>query len=52
VSLDDKGHATWHELFPGDKGIVVGHVNDQTSIILFSSVDALLKLNNVMLEVV
>lgn len=52
VTLDDKGHSTWHELFPGDRGIVVGHINDQTSIVLFSSVDSLLKINNAMLEAV
>lgn len=52
VSLDAKGHVTWHELKPGDKGIVVGSIDEQNSIILFSSVDSLLKLNNSMLEIV
>lgn len=47
--VNELGHATWHEIKPGDKGVVVGHENDENLIVLFSSVDSLLRVNRVML---
>jgi len=47
--VNELGHVTWHEIKPGDKGVVVGHENDENLIVLFSSVDSLLRVNRVML---
>ena len=49
LSVNELGNATWHELSPGDKGVVVGYVNEETVIVLFSSVDSLLKIHRSML---
>jgi len=52
LSTNDLGYSTWHELRPGDRGVVVGHINEDTIIVLFSSVDSLLKVNKTMLALV
>ena len=51
ATVDQYGHITWHELHPGDTVIVLCS-NDETLIVLFSSVDTLLKVHESMLEVV
>ena len=52
LGTNDIGHTTWHELKPGDKGVVVGHIDEDTVIVLFSSVDSLLRVNRMMLMLV
>jgi hypothetical protein len=49
---DDAGHATWHELKPGDTGVVMSYLNEVEVIVLFSNVDTLLKIHTSMLVVV
>lgn len=48
---DEMGHLTWHELHPGDTGIVIKTEEDQT-IVLFSHIDTLIKVHESMLEAV
>lgn len=43
------GHTTWHEIRPGDTGVVLC-VFEETFVVLFSSVDTLLKVHRSMLE--
>lgn len=51
VMTDDDGHVTWHEIQPGEKGIILYIADDDTMIVLFSSVDSILKVHRLMLEV-
>lgn len=49
VSTDNAGRVSWHELKPGDAGVVLSFHDEMTAIVLFSSVDTLLKVNLSML---
>jgi len=51
VSIED-GKTTWHEVHPGDTGVVLSVLSDGNYIVLFSHVDALLKIHQTMLEIV
>jgi len=51
VSLDEDGHVSWHEIHPGDTGIVLC-VNEDVVVVLFSNVDTLLKVHESMLEAI
>jgi len=44
VALDENGHATWHELFPGDTGIILEFLNEETVVVLFSKIDTLIRI--------
>lgn len=54
LSVDDNGHVTWHELHPGDTGIVLEMCKKEKeyAIVLFSNVDALLRVHMSMLQLV
>jgi hypothetical protein len=43
------GRTTWHEIQPGDTGVVLG-LHDDNAVVLFSTVDTLLKIHRTMLE--
>ena len=49
AGTDDKGHSSWHEIHPGDKGVVLC-VKDDYVVVLFSGVDTLLRLPHAMVE--
>lgn len=49
VSTSDEGKASWHELKPGDAGVVLYFYNEETAVVLFSTIDTLLKVNQSML---
>lgn len=49
VSTDSAGRVSWHELKPGDTGVVLSFHNEETAIVLFSTVDTLLRVNQAML---
>jgi hypothetical protein len=51
ISTDDKGHVTWHEIHPGDTGIIFCTLTEDNVIVLFSGVDTLVKVHASMLEV-
>lgn len=50
ISSEDLEGVTWHELHPGDAGIVV-HIQAQKVVVLFSRIDTLLKVHESMLEI-
>lgn len=52
VSTDNEGRVSWHELNPGDTGVVLSFHNEETAIVLFSTVDTLLKVHQSMLVLV
>ena len=52
LSENDHGHVTWHELSPGDTGIVMSYLNESNVIVLFSKVRTLLRIHRSMLELV
>lgn len=49
---DEDGRTTWHEVHPGDTGVVLCVLNDDCYLVLFSHDDALLKVHSSMLELV
>ena len=49
ASTNDEGKVSWHELKPGDAGVVLSFYNEETAIVLFATVDTLLKVNQSML---
>lgn len=51
IGLNDKGHVSWHEIHPGDTGIIICMKDEDTMIVLFSGVDTLLRVHKSMLEV-
>lgn len=51
VSSED-GRTTWHEIHPGDTGVVLCVLPDGGYLVLFSHDDALLKVHSSMLELV
>lgn len=51
IAVDQNGHVSWHEVHPGDTGIIFC-INEDAVVVLFSSVDTLLKVHKSMLEVV
>jgi hypothetical protein len=53
MSLNDDGRSTWHELQPGTTGVVLcTYDDDEHVVVLFSTVDTLLKVHKSMLELV
>jgi hypothetical protein len=52
LSADDRGHVSWHELTPGDSGIVMSFLGEESVVVLFSKVSTLLKIHRSMLELV
>lgn len=52
AEVNEKGRTTWHTLRPGDTGIVLCSYEDGTVIVIFSSVDSLLRLPSNMLDVI
>lgn len=52
MSTDNEGRVSWHELNPGDTGVVLSFHNEETAIVLFSTVDTLLKVHQSMLVLV
>lgn len=50
--LDDAGRTVWHELHPGDRGIVVRVAEEDYIVTLFTSLDALIKVHGSMLQVI
>jgi hypothetical protein len=53
VFKDAAGRTTWHEVHPGDTGVILGVMDDdETYIVLFSNVDAVLKIHKTMLSLV
>lgn len=52
ASTNAEGRVTWHELHPGDTGVVLSLHDEMTAVVLFSKVDALLKVNLSMLVLV
>lgn len=49
---NEEGHTTWHEVHPGDKGVVMCKHDDDNFIVLFSGVDTLLRVNGAMLSLI
>ena len=49
AEADDSGHVTWHEIHPGDTGVVLCNHEDNV-VVLFSNVDRLLRIHYTMLE--
>lgn len=45
----EDGHTTWHEIKPGDTGVVLC-LKEEHVIVLFSNVDTLLKVHLSMIE--
>jgi hypothetical protein len=52
LTTDDHGHVTWHELNPGDTGIVISYLNEDNVVVLFSKVSRLLRIHRSMLDLV
>jgi hypothetical protein len=52
VVVDDKGHTSWHEVHPGDTGVVLCASEEDNVVVLFSHVDSLLRVSRSMLSVV
>jgi hypothetical protein len=52
ATTDDTGHVTWHEIYPGDKGVVLCVGENDMTIVLFSNVDTLLRIHCSMLEAI
>lgn len=48
---DYTGHATWHELKPGDTGVVIC-VELEDVVVLFSHIDLLVRVHESMLQAV
>lgn len=49
---DDDGSTSWHEVVPGDTGVVLSIMSDDTFVVLFSRIDVLLKVSRMMLTLV
>ena len=49
VSVDETGHVTWHELTPGDTGIILELLNEETVVVLFSKIDTLIRIHRSMI---
>lgn len=49
---DDGGHSMWYELIPGDTGIIVSSVDDDSVVVFFTRVSALLRVHRSMLVIV
>lgn len=49
VSTNRDGRVSWHELKPGDTGVVLSFHGEESAIVLFSTVDTLLKVSLSML---
>lgn len=49
VAVDENGHTTWHELSPGDTGIILEFMNEETVVVLFSKIDTLIKIHRSMI---
>lgn len=52
LSTNELGHVSWHEINPGDRGVIVGYMSEESVIVLFSSIDSLLRVNRLMIEAV
>jgi hypothetical protein len=53
ASTNSSGRVSWHEIQPGDTGVVLSFQDENTSaVVLFSKIDALLKVNLSMLVLV
>lgn len=50
ANKNNEGKTTWHDVKPGDTGIVLSVFNGLHAIVLFSSVDALLKIHLSMIQ--
>lgn len=51
VLEDNFGRPSWHEIFPGDTGVVICAGDGSKSVaVLFSRIDTLLKIHESMLE--
>lgn len=50
VLEDSFGRPSWHEIFPGDTGVVICTGEGESVAVLFSRIDTLLKINQTMLE--
>ena len=50
ITPDINDHISWHELSPGDRGIVVSHMGEDFVIVLFAKIDTFLKVHVSMLE--
>ena len=49
---DDMGRTVWHELSPGDRGIVVRAAEEDYIVALFTTMDALVKVHFSMLQII
>lgn len=49
VVEDHTGHVTWHEVKPGDAGIVLCEAETDFVVVLFSNIDSILKIHHSML---
>jgi hypothetical protein len=52
ITLNELGRVSWHEVHPGDTGIVICSNDDEYVVVLFSGVDTLLKIHRSMLEAI
>lgn len=50
ASKNDDGKTTWHDIKPGDTGIVLSLISSDYVVVLFSNVDTLLKIHLSMLQ--
>jgi hypothetical protein len=52
VNLNDDGQNSWHDVDPGDSGIIIEMLDDEHVSVLFSGTDKLLKIHTSMLLIV
>lgn len=50
ITPDVNGHITWHELHPGDTGIIVSEIGHDQVVVLFAKIDIFLQVNISMLK--
>ena len=51
ININDNGLYTWHEILPGEVGIVLC-TNDEDAAVLFPGIDVILRVHISMLEII
>ena len=52
ATLNEDGCITWHEIRPGDTGVVMCKHDEDNFVVLFSGVNTLLRVNGSMLTLI